>query len=62
LWIRPGTVVVNVATDSNVDMEAVVKIPGVRYVPLVGKVTIAMLEKNMMRLYSNFHMPPKSGP
>jgi 5,10-methylene-tetrahydrofolate dehydrogenase/methenyl tetrahydrofolate cyclohydrolase len=26
----------------------------------VGKVTIAMLEKNMMRLYSNFHAPQDS--
>jgi methylenetetrahydrofolate dehydrogenase (NAD+) len=56
-YVRPGQVVVNVATDSNVDAEEIISIPGVRYVPLVGKVTIAMLEKNMMRLYQNFHAP-----
>jgi methylenetetrahydrofolate dehydrogenase (NAD+) len=31
------------------------KIPGVVYVPLVGKVTVAMLERNLMRLYEQFH-------
>ena len=56
-YVRPGQVVVNVATDPNVDQEAIMKIPGVKYVPLVGKVTISMLEKNIMRLYSNFHAP-----
>jgi hypothetical protein len=33
------------------------KIPGVVYVPLVGKVTVAMLERNLMRLYEQFHHP-----
>lgn len=30
-------------------------VPGVVYVPMVGKVTVAMLERNLMRLYENFH-------
>ena len=30
------------------------KIPGVRYVPMVGKVTVAMLERNLLRLHENF--------
>uniref|UniRef100_A0A7S3PNL9 Tetrahydrofolate dehydrogenase/cyclohydrolase NAD(P)-binding domain-containing protein n=1 Tax=Aplanochytrium stocchinoi TaxID=215587 RepID=A0A7S3PNL9_9STRA len=54
-WIREGTVVINVATDSNVDKNGILEIPGVQYVPLVGKVTIAMLGRNLMRLYENFH-------
>jgi hypothetical protein len=33
------------------------EIPGVVYVPLVGKVTVAMLERNLMRLYNQFHHP-----
>ncbi|KAL8007546.1 putative tetrahydrofolate dehydrogenase/cyclohydrolase [Plasmopara halstedii] len=33
----------------------VVEIKGVQYVPLVGKVTVAMLERNLLRLYENFH-------
>jgi methylenetetrahydrofolate dehydrogenase (NAD+) len=30
-------------------------VPGVKYVPLVGKVTVAMLERNLLRLIDNFH-------
>lgn len=48
---------VNVASFKNVDEEALLKIPGVVYVPMVGKVTVAMLERNLMRLYENFHAP-----
>jgi methylenetetrahydrofolate dehydrogenase (NAD+) len=54
-WIRPNTVVVNVASYKNVDEEALLQIPGVLYVPQVGKVTVAMLERNLMRLHEQFH-------
>ena len=54
-WVNPNTTVVNVASFKNVDEEALLKIPGVVYVPLVGKVTVAMLERNLMRLYEQFH-------
>ena len=47
----------NVASFKNVDEEALLKVPGVVYVPLVGKVTVAMLERNLMRLYEQFHSP-----
>lgn len=33
------------------------KIPGVVYVSQVGKVTVAMLERNLMRLFEQFHAP-----
>ena len=56
-WIQPNTTVVNVASFKNVDEEALLKIPGVTYVPMVGKVTVAMLERNLVRLYENFHHP-----
>lgn len=56
-WIRPNTTVVNVASFKNVDEDALLKIPGVQYVPLVGRVTVAMLERNLLRLYENFHRP-----
>jgi methylenetetrahydrofolate dehydrogenase (NAD+) len=56
-WVRPGTVVLNVSHFKNVDEEALLKVPGVRYVPLVGKVTVAMLERNLIRLIHNFHLP-----
>jgi methylenetetrahydrofolate dehydrogenase (NAD+) len=54
-WIRPHTVVVNVASFKNVDEEALLQIPSVLYVPQVGKVTVAMLERNLMRLHEQFH-------
>jgi hypothetical protein len=56
-WIQPNTTVVNVASFKNVDEESLLKIPGVVYVPMVGKVTVAMLERNLMRLYEQFHSP-----
>jgi len=49
--------VVNVASYKNVDEPSLLKIPGVVYVPLVGKVTVAMLERNLMRLFQQFHHP-----
>jgi hypothetical protein len=56
-WIQNYTTVVNVASFKNVDEEAILKIPGVVYVSMVGKVTVAMLERNLMRLYEQFHSP-----
>eukprot|EP00536_Pseudo-nitzschia_multiseries_P001024 jgi/Psemu1/321892/estExt_fgenesh1_pg.C_130007 len=56
-WVNPNTTVVNVASFKNVDEEELLKIPGVVYVPLVGKVTVAMLLRNLMRLYEQFHAP-----
>ena len=56
-WIQPNTTVVNVASFKNVDEEVLLRIPGVTYVPMVGKVTVAMLERNLVRLYENFHHP-----
>jgi hypothetical protein len=46
-----------VASFKNVDEEALLRIPGVVYVPQVGKVTVAMLERNLIRLYDQFHHP-----
>merc|ERR1740139_150884 len=54
-WIKENTIVVNVASFKNVDEDALLKIKGVTYIPMVGKVTVAMLERNLMRLYANFH-------
>lgn len=58
-WIQKNTTVVNVASFKNVDQEALLEIEGVQYVPMVGKVTVAMLERNLMRLYENFHHPDR---
>jgi methylenetetrahydrofolate dehydrogenase (NAD+) len=58
-WVSENTVIINVASFKNVDEAELLKIPGVKYVPLVGKVTVAMLERNLLRLYENFHMKPR---
>merc|ERR1712061_479640 len=54
-WIKEGAIVVNVASHKNIDEVALLTTrPGVRFVPQVGKVTIAMLERNLLRLHGNF--------
>lgn len=47
----------NVASFKNVNEDEILQIPGVTYIPMVGKVTVAMLERNLMRLFYNFHHP-----
>jgi hypothetical protein len=44
-----------------VNEEELMKVPGVKYVPLVGKVTIAMLERNLVRLFDNYHAKEAPG-
>ena len=58
-WIQPNTTVVNVASFKNVSEDEILQIPGVTYIPMVGKVTVAMLERNLMRLFYNFHHPER---
>lgn len=55
-WVQPGTVVINVSHFKNVDEEALLQVPGVKYVPLVGKVTVGMLERNLIRVIRQFQM------
>lgn len=59
-WVPEGSAVVNVASFKNVNEEELLKIPGVTYVPMVGKVTVAMLERNLMRLFENYHHPNRT--
>lgn len=60
-WVKPGAIVVNVASYKNVEEEALLQVPGVKFVPLVGKVTIAMLERNLMRLFAQYHAEAAPG-
>lgn len=54
-WVKEGAVVLNVASHKNIDeAELLSTRPGVRYVGQVGKVTVAMLERNLLRLHHNF--------
>jgi methylenetetrahydrofolate dehydrogenase (NAD+) len=52
---QPGAVVMNVSHFKNVDEASLLEIDNVKYCPLVGKVTVAMLERNLLRLIDNFH-------
>lgn len=58
-WVTPNTVVINVSPFKCVDEETLLK-PGVVWVPSVGKVTVSMLERNLARLYENYHFKPKA--
>jgi methylenetetrahydrofolate dehydrogenase (NAD+) len=50
--IQPGTTVVNVSEYCNVNEEALLEtIPGVQFIPQVGKVTVAVLEQNLISLH-----------
>jgi methylenetetrahydrofolate dehydrogenase (NAD+) len=54
-WVKEGAIVVNVASHKNIDEATLLATrPGVRFVPQVGKVTVAMLERNLLRLHKNF--------
>lgn len=53
-WVPDDCVVINVSPFKCVDAKALLEKPGVVYVPMVGKLTVAMLERNLLRLYENF--------
>eukprot|EP00466_Bigelowiella_natans_P014714 jgi/Bigna1/85380/estExt_fgenesh1_pg.C_30403 len=51
-----NTVFLNVSSHENVDKEELFqKKKGITYVPKVGKVTVAMLQRNLIRLYNGYH-------
>lgn len=52
--ISEGTTMINVSGVRNVDVEEFLEIPGTKYISSVGKVTVAMLERNLVRLVKNY--------
>jgi methylenetetrahydrofolate dehydrogenase (NAD+) len=50
--INPGSIVVNVSEYSNIP-EEVLQVPRVQFVPQVGKMTVAALERNLVHLHEN---------
>ena len=50
-FVHPGTTVVNVSEFENVCEEEILDIPGVKFIPQVGKVTVAALEQNLISLF-----------
>mmetsp|Transcript_5164 Transcript_5164/g.9783 ORF Transcript_5164/g.9783 Transcript_5164/m.9783 type:complete len:336 (+) Transcript_5164:102-1109(+) len=60
--VKENAVVINVSTYKNIDEKALLaQRPGVRYMGQIGKVTVAMLERNLMRLSHNFGQDVKAG-
>ena len=53
--LKPGVIVINVSHFKNVEEDLLSKVPGAQYVPQVGKVTVSMLERNLLRLIEQFH-------
>jgi len=55
-WIQPQTVVINVASsEPNFDEVSLLQgVSGVQYVPHVGKVTVALLEHNLICLHRRY--------
>jgi methylenetetrahydrofolate dehydrogenase (NAD+) len=49
--IQPGTTVIDVSEQGNVDEETVLQRPDVKLIHHVGKVTVAALEENLIRLH-----------
>jgi methylenetetrahydrofolate dehydrogenase (NAD+) len=52
--LKSGVIVVNVSQFKNVDEIALGEVENATYVPLVGQVTVAMLERNLLRLIESF--------
>merc|ERR1711866_28582 len=56
-WIKECAIVLNVASHKNIDEAQLLSTrPGVRFVGQVGKVTNALLERNLVRLHQNFDL------
>jgi len=54
-YIRPNTTVVNVSEFHNVNEEDLMNRTDITYIPQVGKVTVAILEENLIQLHRQRH-------
>jgi len=54
-WIAEDSIVINVSSFLNIDEHRILDVPGVIYVPHVGKVTVATLEHNLVCLHKRHH-------
>lgn len=53
-YIRENTIVINVSSFKNIDESELMKINGVKYINSIGKITIAMLQYNLISLCDCF--------
>ena len=54
--IEKNTLVINVSSFNNIEPMELKSIQGVNFVSKIGKLTILMLERNLLRLYNNYHL------
>ena len=54
--IKSNTLVINVSSFENIDTNELKHIQGVDFVSRIGKLTILMLERNLLRLYENYNI------
>ena len=54
-YISPNTFIINFSGYKNIDEEKLKNIEDIKYVQSIGGMTIAMLERNLLRLYENFY-------
>eukprot|EP00814_Leptocylindrus_danicus_P020354 CAMPEP_0116010020 /NCGR_PEP_ID=MMETSP0321-20121206/3765_1 /TAXON_ID=163516 /ORGANISM="Leptocylindrus danicus var. danicus, Strain B650" /LENGTH=325 /DNA_ID=CAMNT_0003479065 /DNA_START=300 /DNA_END=1277 /DNA_ORIENTATION=- len=54
-WIQPHSIVVNMSEYDNVSMDSVLGVPGTVYVTGVGKLSRAILRRNLVRLHKTYH-------
>ena len=54
-WIQPNSTVINVASEPNVNEDELREIPGIQYISQIGKVTVALLEHNLVQLHKLYH-------
>lgn len=56
LWIKPYTTIINVSPYKNLDINKINYIKGIKFVPQVGSVTVAMLLRNLITLINNYQI------
>eukprot|EP00553_Chaetoceros_curvisetus_P001513 CAMPEP_0204628910 /NCGR_PEP_ID=MMETSP0717-20131115/16845_1 /ASSEMBLY_ACC=CAM_ASM_000666 /TAXON_ID=230516 /ORGANISM="Chaetoceros curvisetus" /LENGTH=58 /DNA_ID=CAMNT_0051645673 /DNA_START=346 /DNA_END=522 /DNA_ORIENTATION=- len=57
--LQENATVINVATEPNVDEDELRECNNVTYIPQIGKVTVALLESNLVELHRHFHSTNK---
>ncbi len=58
-WLQEKATVINVASEPNVDENELREYNSLTYIPQIGKVTVALLERNLVELHRHFHSTDK---
>ena len=55
-WIMPNTTIINISPYENLDINGIMNISEIKFVPHVGEVTISMLLRNLITLVNNYQI------